>query len=317
MPEFSELPILDISPLSGNSAIEKEALARDFARIYGELGFGYITGHGIDPALIDAVFEQNRRFHDLPVTEKLKITLNEVHRGYIPYDTSTDVNSDFAEVTRPNQSESFMMMRGDAVADPSVYLSGPNQWPDLPGFREVLEKYALALTALGDRLMRLALTAIGAGEGFMSAFDTPTTWLRLLHYPPSPAESPDDLYGSAPHCDFGCLTLLAQDAVGGLQVMPRGGDWIDAPHIPGTFVVNVGDMLNRLSNDRLLSTPHRVINRTGQERYSVPFFYDPHVSTEIAPLPGTGKAKFESLKFGDFLRKELGDAYLAHGAELP
>jgi isopenicillin N synthase-like dioxygenase len=317
MPEFSELPILDISPLFGNSATAEKALARDFARIYGEFGFGYITGHGIDPSLVEAVFEQNRRFHKLPVTEKLKITLNEVHRGYIPYDTSTDVNSEFAEVTKPNQSESFIMMREDAVADPAVYLSGPNQWPDLPGFREVLENYALALNALGDRLMRLALISVGADEEFMSAFDSPTTWLRLLHYPPSPVESPDDLYGSAPHCDFGCLTLLAQDAVGGLQLMTRGGNWIDAAHFPDTFVVNVGNMLNRLSNDRLLSTPHKVINRTGQERYSVPFFYDPHVSTEIAPLPGTGDAKFEPLVFGDYLRKELGDAYLAHGAELP
>ena len=111
MPEFPELPILDISPLSGNSATEKENLARDFARIYSELGFGYITGHGIDPALIDAVFEQNRRFHDLPVTEKLKITLNELHRGYIPYDTSTDVNSDFAEVIRPNQFRTIKTFR--------------------------------------------------------------------------------------------------------------------------------------------------------------------------------------------------------------
>ena len=90
------------------------------------------------------------------------------------------------------------------------------------------------------------------------------------------------------------------------------GHWVDAPYRPGALVVNVGDMLNRMSNGRLLSTPHRVINRSGRERYSVPFFFDPHVNTDIAPLPGTGAPQFEPLKFADFLRGELEAAYDAH-----
>jgi isopenicillin N synthase-like dioxygenase len=146
----------------------------------------------------------------------------------------------------------------------------------------------------------------------MAGFEVPTTWLRLLHYPSGSAQDPDDLYGSAPHTDFGALTFLAQDNVGGLQVQTPNGDWIDAPRVEGSFVVNVGDMLHRMSNGRLLSTPHRVINRSGHERYSCPFFYDPHVSTVIKPLAGTGQPRFEPLLFADFLRSELEASYEAH-----
>ena len=209
-----------------------------------------------------------------------------------------------------------MMMREDREAQVGVYLSGPNQWPELEGFREACEAYVIAMSDLGRRLMGLALDALGVQDRtILAAFETPTIWLRLLHYPPQPPQAPDDLFGSAPHMDFGCLTLLAQDDVGGLQVQTPAGNWVDAKPLDGALVVNVGDMLHRLSNGRLRSTPHRVINATGRERYSVPFFFDPHVSTTIAPLPGTGKPKFEPMNFGEFLRSELEAGYDAHKSD--
>ena len=313
MSEFSEIPVLDVGPLVSGG--DTAGLTRAFAKAYGETGFGYVVNHGIDPALNAAIFEASQRFHALSPTVKRTIPLNRNHRGYIAINTSTDVNSDLAEVTTPNQSASFMMMREDAAEIPGVYLSGPNQWPGLDGFRETCEAYAAAMTDLSRRLMRLALDSIGAADhGVLAAFDTPTIWLRLLHYPPQPPQAPEDLFGSAPHRDFGCLTLLAQDDNGGLQVRTPAGNWVDAPPLKGALVVNVGDMLHRMSNGRLLSTPHRVINASGRERYSVPFFFDPHVSTEIAPLPGTGVPRFEPLNFGAFLKSELEAAYEAHGS---
>jgi isopenicillin N synthase-like dioxygenase len=312
--DFNEIPVLDIASLVSGG--DTTALARDFAHAYGTTGFGYIVNHGIDPALRAAVFEAAERFHALPLADKQAIALNACHRGYIAINTSTDVTSDLAEVTKPNQSASFMMMREDSEADTKVYLSGPNQWPALEGFRETCAAYADAMSELGRKLMGLALDAIGLRDrALLRAFETPTIWLRLLHYPPQPPGAPDDLYGSAPHKDFGCLTLLAQDAVGGLQVQTPTGAWVDAPPIPEAFVVNVGDMLHRMSNGRLLSTPHRVINTSGRERYSVPFFFDPHVNTVVAPLPGTGKPRFAPLHFGDFLRSELEAGYEAHKSE--
>lgn len=311
MTEFSEIPVLDLAPLIAGG--DTGALAAAFAKAYGETGFGYVINHGIDPALREAVFAASAAFHALPEADKQAIALNETHRGYIAINTSTDVTSDLATVTKPNQSASFMMMREDARADPDVYLFGPNQWPALDGFRDACEAYAAAMTELGKRLMGLALDAVGVTDrSILRAFDPPTIWLRLLHYPPQSPQAPEDLYGSAPHRDFGCLTLLAQDEVGGLQVQTPAGHWVDAPPMADAFVVNVGDMLHRMSNGTLLSTPHRVINATGRARFSVPFFFDPHVSTQIAPLPGTGPARFEPLHFGDFLRGELEASYDAH-----
>ncbi len=312
MTEFSEIPILDLSPLINGE--DTSDLARQFAMAYGQTGFGYVVNHGVDPALRAAVFSASKAFHALPDTEKTAIALNTCHRGYIAINTSTDVNSDLATVTKPNQSASFMMMREDAEADPDVYLSGPNQWPALDGFREACEAYVQAMTRLGHGLLGLALDAIGVSDrSILTAFDPPTLWLRLLWYPPQPPQAPDDLFGSAPHRDFGCLTLLAQDEVGGLQVQTPAGHWVDAPPLEDAFVVNVGDMLHRLSNGKLLSTPHRVINTTGKERFSVPFFFDPHVSANVLPLPGTGAPRFEALNFGEFLRSELEASYVAHG----
>lgn len=302
------VPILDLS--KGSDA----AFADAFADAYGTLGFAQITGHGVAPALRSAVFAASRAFHVLPLATKMQVALDANHRGYIAIDTSTDVNSQFAEVTRPNQSESFMMMR-DEPQNPARFLSGPNRWPAVAGFRPALEAYAAAMEKLGTRLTRIAAAAAGIdARGIDPLFTRPTIWLRLLHYPSLPDGAPADLYGSAPHTDFGALTLLAQDPVGGLEVLSPEGDWLAVPFIADAFVVNVGDMLHRLSNGRLRSTPHRVINRSGRERWSVAFFFDPDVTATIAPLPGTGTARFDPIRFDTFLRAELGASYQAHSA---
>lgn len=318
---MSEIPTLDLSKLQSSP----DDLAREFADTYGSVGFGAIINHGIPRELIEGVFEASRRFHALPRAQKRAIALNAQHRGFIEIDSSTDRVSSLAEVTKPNQSESFMAMREAGPDDPDVkaglYLAGPNQWPEgLDGFREAVEAYDNALCDLGRRLVRLAARSLGAPEEtFDSAFQRPTTWLRLLFYPEQPNFIPGDLYGSAPHCDFGALTILAQDDAGGLQVMKPDGGWIDVPPNPEAFVVNVGDMLSRWSNGRLKSTPHRVINRSGRARYSVPFFFDPNMATDIAPLAcciAEGETPaYPPIRFDDFVRSQLEASYEAHGAD--
>ena len=213
------------------------------------------------------------------------------------------------------------MMREDGSESPDVlagaYLAGPNQWPDLPEFKEKITRCHDALCGLGYRLMEVACQAIGVDSAsIMPAFDRPTTWFRLLRYPAAPADREAGVYGSAPHTDFGCLTILLQDDAGGLQVMTPDGCWIDVLPQPDTFVVNVGDMLQRWSNGVLKSTPHRVINRSGKERYSCPFFYDPNVATVIQPMPSCvtteNPSRFSPVQFGEFLRSELEAGYNQH-----
>ena len=306
-----DIPKIDISGVDHNEF--PKTLLEEFYHAYNTYGFGYIVNHGIEKDLIHQLFQVSKTFHSLPLSEKMKVALDDNHRGYIAINTSTDVNSKLAEVKKPNQSASFMMMREDKTQIANVYLSGPNQWPEIVGFRETLEKYTSQMTRLGEKLIRLALMSVGIEDlGILNSFETPTIWLRLLHYPPIPKTSPKDLYGSAPHTDFGCLTILTQDGIGGLQVQTKNGDWIDIPKVEGSFVVNVGDMLHRLTNGLLQSTPHRVINKSGQERFSCPFFFDPHVNTNIQPLQGTGKPKFSPINFGEFLRSELEASYQRH-----
>lgn len=301
------IPVIDVTGLGEASGDARIGSA--FLDAYSTWGFGYVIGHGIDPGLMDAVFAQSRAFHALPIEDKLALAVGTDHRGYIPFKTSTDVTSSVEIVTKPNQSESFMMI---GTIPQGRYLAGADRFPQLAGFAETMTDYRAAMSGLASSLMSVIASALDDDGSLMSSFEEPTTWLRLLHYPPQDPQSPEDEYGSAPHTDFGAITLLAQDDVGGLSVKTPDGQWVDVPPMPGAFVVNVGDMLHRWSNGRLRSTPHRVTNRSGRERYSVPFFYDPCVTATITPLPSQGTPRFEPLAFDAFLRSQLEASYDNH-----
>jgi isopenicillin N synthase-like dioxygenase len=301
------IPVIDVPDLG--TAEGDARIAQEVLDAYGQWGFAYIVGHPIDPSLLAAVFDQSQRFHALPLADKLALAAGTEHRGYIPFKTSTDVTSSVETVTKPNQSESFMMI---GAIPQGRYLAGEDRWPDLPGFAETMTAYQEAMTAFAHALMTVIGSALDDDGRLVAAFDEPTTWLRLLHYPPQDPQSPADEYGSAPHTDFGAITLLAQDDVGGLSVKSPDGDWLDVPPMDGAFVMNVGDMLHRWSNGRLRSTPHRVTNRSGRERYSVPFFYDPCVTATITPLASQGAPRFKPLAFDAFLRSQLEASYDNH-----
>ena len=317
---MANIPVIDVSDLGTSSAVDA-AIESALLEAYGTWGFGYVIGHPIPHELIDRVFAASRAFHAQPLADRMAIELDHNHRGFIPMRVSTDVTSSVETVTKPNVSESFMMMRESAPDSPEViggdYLAGPNQWPmGVPGFRETLEEYNAVMTRFAHTMIERFSAALGDDGTLTASFAPPTTWLRLLHYPPQDPQSPSDEYGSAPHTDFGAITLLAQDDVGGLSVRTPQGEWADVPPVPYAYVMNVGDMLQRWSNGRLLSTPHRVTNRTGRERYSIPFFYDPSVRATVAPLASCVSperpAQFAPEVVGDFLRHELEASYQHH-----
>ncbi len=320
------IPVIDASALVTGDAQARRQLVQEFGEAYRSIGFSYIVNHGIESALIAELLEASRWFHALPPADKMAIELNVAGRGFLPINSSTDVNTTLAEVTAPNQSESFIAMcehgpdsieiqRGD-------YLAGQNQWPNFNSrdfntsdfnsrdFKRVVMGYHAAMCQLGRQMMGVAAEALGADPGLIvDHFTSPIAALRMLYYPPQPADSDPGMFGSAPHKDFGCLTFLAQDDIGGLSVGTQSGDWIDVPPLDGAFIVNVGDMLHQWSNGEFLSTPHRVINRSGQPRYSCPFFFDPHESAIITPLESCVSterpAAFAPIRFGDHLRHEL------------
>jgi isopenicillin N synthase-like dioxygenase len=281
------------------------------------IGFAYVIGHGIPAALTDAAFAASRAFHASPLDRKRALAINAAHRGYMAMATSTIVTSRIARVTQPNLSESLMIMHEVAADDPrqGLPLQGPNRYPDwLPGFRAPIDAYIEAVEKVARRVIRLIAAALDLPETALDRyFARPTTFLRLLHYPPHPDDAPDEQFGSAPHTDYGIITLLAQDDRGGLEVRPRGGDWVAAPPLPGSLVLNVADMLARWTNDRFVSTPHRVLNAGGGDRYSIPFFFDTDMDAVIECLPtccGAGNpARYESVRYGDYLMNRLDRNY--------
>ena len=202
---------------------------QSFATISKTSGFLYLSGHGVPEESVLAVREQSRRFHALPIEEKLKLELDRNFRGYIPINTSTIVTSSVAKVSKPNQSKSLMIMHEVPPDDPAARagkpLQGPNQWPPenlVPGFRAAVERYVSELTGLAHTLIGLIAAALNVPrDELMTHFAKPTTFLRLLRYPPQRQE--DGLFGSAPHTDYGFITLLAQDEVGGLRGSQQGG----------------------------------------------------------------------------------------------
>jgi len=309
------LPVIDLHGLRDPAA--DAALACTLDHAFSTVGFCYVVHTGVDAALLETAFAASRRFHALTDPAKRAIAMNAFHRGYMAPKTSLIETSTVARVTRPNDSESFMLMHEVPRDDPrfGTPLNGPNQWPDgLPGFREAVTAYDTAMRHFCLRLLRpIALALDLPPDALDQHFRRPTTFLRLLHYPPRPMDAPDDAFGSAPHTDYGFITILAQDAVGGLEVRPRGGDWIAAPPLPGSFVVNVADMLARWTNDRWQSTPHRVKNLSGTDRYSCPYFFDMDLDSTVACLgtchgPGN-PPRYPPVRYGDYLLERLDRNY--------
>ncbi len=277
-----ELPILDASQLDDPAAIRALNAACEGA------GFFYLANHGISDAVMAAAREQTRQFFALPLPERMAVSLDhsDCHHGYEPLRAQVMVAG-----APPDLKEGFYI--GNDLAPDHRYVragyfnQGPNLWPAaLPAFRPAMEAYFAALTALAARLMRAMALSLGFPADHFARFCTePMCVLRLLHYPPQPANPQPGEQGCGEHTDWGCLTLLWQDEAGGLQVR-SGGRWIDAPPVPSTFVVNIGDMFARWTNDRYRSTPHRVVNRSGRDRYSMPFFFEGNPGHTVAALDG-------------------------------
>ncbi len=287
------MPEIDISPALNGMSSGIEQVGREIRAASQNIGFYSFLGHGISRELQESVFEASARFHALPNEQKLKIKLNSYFRGYQPLEGSTLKISTVETTLKPNQSESFFIRHEVEEKDPNYGkpVQGPNQWPQgLPGFREVVLAYHNAMREMITALLPAYAFAMEQDDAaFRALFSPPSTILRMLHYPPHNQPRHNGVFGIAPHTDFGFVTVLAQDDVGGLEFRPRGGDWTPVSVIDNSFVVNSGDAVHRFTNGRFASTPHRVINTSSERsRYSIGFFFDPSLDTMIQPLPGFG-----------------------------
>lgn len=292
---FDRIPIVDIGPLLNGS--NPQQVAREIGDICEHIGFLYIKNHGISEQLINDAYAQAEAFFALSQAEK--DTLNIINsgptlRGYIHiYGENVDpkFTKDFKECFDLGKHE-------DAVSR----FFGPNLMPEQPAkFAEVFEAYHDAMMALATQLVSAIALSLGLpADYFAKRQQKPITIQRLLHYPPQQGDISVKEIGVGAHTDYGFLTILAQDDKGGLQVQNREGEWVNAPPVPGTFIVNIGDLVQTLTNDRYISTMHRVINTSGRERYSLPFFLDMDFDAVVEPVPTCIKFG-ESAKYTPYL----------------
>ncbi|SDE09267.1 isopenicillin N synthase family dioxygenase [Belnapia rosea] len=286
-----DIPILDLAPLLAGEPDALERLGPQLHRAFTEVGFYFIRNHGVPAALIEEAFAAAARFHAQPLEAKLAMPFNRDNIGYLPMRGNTTRMNAVDGIKKPNGNEAVFFKR-ELPEDHPDRLSGrrfrgPNQWPaDLPGFRETALAYAGAMETLGRRLVPIYAAALGLPhDWFEDKFREPMFTLRMTHYPHQAPTAPEDEWGLAPHADTSFMTILAQNKVPGLSIRLPDGRWIDAPALDGTFLVNGGMMLRRWTNHTFLATPHRVTNRSGQERYAIPFFMDCDYEAVMAPVP--------------------------------
>ncbi len=286
------IPIIDLGPFLAGEEDALDRAARELRFALTEIGFYFIVNHGVPREKIQAAFEQVKRFHAQPVEKKLALKLDPHNTGYLPMRGNTLRTSTVQTGTKPNLNEAFFVKREMAADHPDVLANrryrAPNRWPDdLPGFRETVVDYCDTMERLVLKMVRLYARALDQpAEYFDGPFQDCQYSLRMTHYPHQDGPIHDE-FGLAPHTDTSFLTLLAPNDVPGLSIRTQSGQWIDAPAIPDAYVVNGGQMLQRWTNDVFLATPHRAINRSGGERYALPFFCDSNIDWPVAAVPTT------------------------------
>jgi isopenicillin N synthase-like dioxygenase len=300
------IPVISLEGLLAGDEEETRQAAAELRSALERVGFFYVVSHGIDWDLVKDTYDEAARFFALPATQKMDLQIRGGKRGYMPIRGETSYSStvDSSRQRRPNVVESLFVDKEE---------TGRNQWPDLPGFAPRILQYFDAVERLAIAMLPLYARALDLVPGyFTGSFERPVVGLRLSHYPaPEQGASSDDSrgeWGISAHTDRSFMTLLPTNDVLGLWIRPEGMDWIEAPKIEESFLVNSGDTLRRWSNDRLLSTAHRVARPT-RERYALPFFLGPALDTVIEPLETcvdeAVPAAYEPITYEDFERQFL------------
>jgi isopenicillin N synthase-like dioxygenase len=305
-----EIPVIDVACLYAGHGKGMKSAAREIAEACERIGFFYIVNHAIGPRVVADAFEQARRFFAQPQDFKQRLLFDDNDRGY-------KGPGNIAIPGYPADLKEVLDLGVDLPADhPDVVAGkpfhGPNQWPDLPGFREALTTYYQDVADLARRLLRLFALALDLEAGyFLPCHDNAhVTWRIMRYFPGGYARGQ---YGTAPHTDFGTITLLAQDGLGGLEVYSRDGEWLRAPRVADSFVVNIGDLMACWTNDRFTSTAHRVVNRSGRDRYSIPMFFNPEFDTVAECLPTccteSNPPRYDPIHYGDYIGRIYGRVF--------
>ena len=315
---FQEIPIIDLAPLVADDATlaDKQHTANEIGAACRDVGFFYVKNHGVPREHLESVFPQVRRFFELPLEEKLKIHIgrSKIYRGYTPMaEELTNGLKDLHEAV--DFGKELSEDHPDVQAN--IPMQGPNQWPEgLPEFKTMLLRHWDHMTRLGGKITEgLALSLGYEPDFFVPHNNKAQNSMRILAYPPEDPQMQDESMGDGigAHTDYGFLTMLLQDEVAGLEVQNTANEWIPAPIIPGTLVINIGHMTERWTNDHYKATVHRVLAPKQGNRYSLPYFFEPNFDTVVAPLERCctpeKPPRYEPLHFGKFFTAKFETSY--------
>jgi len=308
------IPVVDLSAALGGSAAARLRTGREIDRICRETGFFTLAGHGVKPAVMDALRDTAKEFFALPLAEKQRAIhpVPGTPRGYIAMGVEA-LSLGNARATPPDLKEYWHFGRASWPETPYYTPAAgqryfiPNIWPERPaGFAAAAHAYYTAMEGLTVELMRIAALGLGIEEHFFDRFiDRHITAMRLNHYPAQEAPPLPGQLRAGAHTDYGLLTILnGEDVPGGLQVLTKAGEWLDVATEPGTFVVNIGDLLMRWTNDRWVSNTHRVVNPPAEaarnRRLSIAFFHHPNYDAPIECIAPAGEARYAPVLSGAY-----------------
>jgi len=290
-----DFPVMDISDSPAGLAAATHAACRD-------IGFFGVVGHGVTDDVVEGAWQAASEFFDLPMDQKLSWQIPGSFYGYSPFATEALARSRGGE-SAPDLKESYNL-------GPIHLPDSGVVWPDAPlGFRQTWTAYYLAMEGLANRLLGIFAAALDLpAHEFTQHFGRHTSALRALNYPAFDRPVAPGQVRAGAHSDYGSLTiLLPGPGRGGLEVLTRNGDWMAVPPVDGGFVVNIGDLMQRWTNDRWMSTVHRVVNPPAEvaateRRQSIAFFQNPDIDALIEVLPSGGDRHYEPVVFGDWLR---------------
>ncbi len=305
---FTEIPIIDLAPVVNQEPGGLEKVADQVRDVCARVGFFYIKNHGIPQSAIDGFLAGSKAFFDKPLEEKMKVHISKSpnHRGYMPLYEENFYDTLDQKAANKDHKEGYEIGINLPTDNPDVVagipMLGPNFWPDdVPEFQASAEKYQAYMEKLREKLFEVfALSLLQPKDYFKPVTTRPPSILRVLHYIENDFPQDDVNWGISAHTDYEAFTILYASSPG-LQVMNADGGWIDAPPIEGAYVINIGDVIELLSNGAFQATSHRVLN-IGQERYSIPQFCTLDYETVVAPLSEwvteTHPANYKPLRSG-------------------
>ena len=316
----TRLPVIDLAPfVEGRGFDERRAVASALREACIDIGFFYLTGHGISQREFDDVIAMGHRFFELPLSEKMKLHSNRT-AARLGYRGMGGPNPEANPDKIPDFKERFHMSRDVLPGEPEEGRrnAGMSLWPDdavIPGFADLMRKHIRERCAVAQHLARAFALSLDLPESYFDEmYRYPSGNLVLNYYPAvDRAKLREEQWSFSPHADYNAFTLLYQDALGGLQLLNAAGKWIDARPIPGTMVVNIGDLFQTWTNDLYTSTLHRVVNTSPNARISVPLFASPNGATIVQCLEtcaGPGNPpRYQPVQADEYVKTMLDEAY--------